>query len=117
MEAQLGRLAGVIRTKDAEAAALSAAVQRQFAERTELRGHVAALDGQVGQLRGANADLEARLRGAEERWAVLDAKHNRCDYVVIGTLRLDAHQVWSASDALQTWCASERGAVLGPPSA
>jgi len=78
MEAQLGRLAGVIRTKDAEAAALNAAVQRQFAERTELRGQVAVLDGQVAQLRGATADLEARLRDSEAHCAALDAKHNRC---------------------------------------
>lgn len=78
MEAQLGRLAGVIRTKDAEATALNAAVQRQFVERTELRGQVAVLDGQVAQLRGATADLEARLRDSEARCAALDAKHNRC---------------------------------------
>ena len=90
MEAQLGRLAGVIRTKDAEAAALNAAVQRQFAERAELRGQVAALDEQVLRLQGSHADIEARLRDSEARCDALDAKHNRRATAFARALRPDA---------------------------
>eukprot|EP00892_Ulva_mutabilis_P000725 jgi/Ulvmu1/10653/UM066_0034.1 len=77
LEAQLGRLASVVRTKDAEATALSAAVQRQFTERADLRGQVAALDGQLARLQAAHADVEARLHASEARCAALDSKHNR----------------------------------------
>jgi chromosome segregation ATPase len=81
MEAQLGRLAGTVRARDAEAAALQEAVQAQFQERNELRSQVSALDAQLLRLQGAFADVEARLRVADEEVARLRAvKVGRCGW-------------------------------------
>jgi hypothetical protein len=50
MEGQLGRLAGTLRSRDAELAALQAAVQGQFEERNRLRAQVSGLDSQLLRL-------------------------------------------------------------------
>lgn len=78
MEAQLGRLAGVVRSKDSELAALNATLTSQFEERNALRGELAGLQGRLARLQGAYGALEARLRESEAAHEAA-REQNRCE--------------------------------------
>ena len=78
MDAQLGRLSGSVRAKDAELASLHAALQAQFDERNALRGDVAALQAQLARLQGEFGMAQAQLRESKAARTALQSQQPRC---------------------------------------
>ena len=77
MEAQLGRLAGIIRAKDAEIDALNGTMTKQFEERNALRSETADLRSRLQQLQAAHLSLDARLQESEAHRSELQSQAQR----------------------------------------